>query len=143
MNFLADIFRYKECTEVTGLTDELSVLYCLNYFYKKKSNILIVTNSLYEANKVYQKIKTYIDDVCLFPMDDFLSSVALAISPDLKVKRLETLESIKKGEPKIVVTNLMGYLRFLPSLKDADKYKIELDESCNIDRKKLIDDLEL
>ena len=117
MNFLADIFRYKECTEVTGLTDELSVLYCLNYFYKKKSNILIVTNSLYEANKVYQKIKTYIDDVCLFPMDDFLSSVALAISPDLKVKRLETLESIKKGEPKIVVTNLMGYLRFLPSFK--------------------------
>ena len=81
---------------------------------------MLLTNTLYEANTYYDQIKTYIDEVCLFPMDDFLTSVAVAISPDLKVTRLETLELLKNG-PKIVITNLTGYLRYLPSKKTSKK----------------------
>lgn len=49
-------------------------------------------------------------------MDDFLTSEAIAISPDLKINRLETLNKINFAEgPIIVITNLTGYLRYLPS----------------------------
>ena len=100
---------------IGGLTDELKCIYIANNF---KENTLVVCNSLYEANKFYQTLKNYVDNVYFFPMDDFMTSQVLAISPDFKMTRLETLNNI--DDKCIVVTNLMGYLRFLPP-KDVFK----------------------
>ena len=84
MNFLNNIFKYKSHDTVCGLSDELNIFYYYNYFKNYNKNILIVTNALYDSNKIYQRLKTYTDDVCLFPMDDFLTSEALASSPELR-----------------------------------------------------------
>ena len=92
MDFISKYFNYKSQSNISGLTEELAVLYFNEYYNRFKKNTLIVTNSLFDSNMIYQRLKTYNDNVCLFPMDDFLSSVAIAQSPDLKVKRLETLE---------------------------------------------------
>lgn len=142
MNFLGEIFKYENHARVCGLTSELQAQYYYHYFKQNDDNILIVTNSLYDSNKIYQKLKTYTDDVCLFPMDDFLSSVALAISPDLKVNRLETLEYLKNHDKTIVVTNLMGYLRFLPSYEKSQNLKVSLKKGLTIDRDKIVNELE-
>ena len=142
MKQLGEFLSYKNCSTVCGLCDELTILYYYKYFNDNDKNVLIVTNNLYDSNKIFSKLKTYTDDVCLFPMDDFLSSVAIAISPDLKVKRLETLEKIKNNKKSIVVTNLMGYLRYLPSKKESMNLKIKLNKGDNIDRDLLIDNLE-
>lgn len=142
MDFLDSLFKYESHSRICGLTNELLILYYYNYFKSNNSNVLIVTNSLYDSNKIYQKLKTYIDDVCLFPMDDFLSSVALAISPDLRINRLETLEYIKNHDKCIVVTNLMGYLRFLPSYETSKNLKISLNKGNNLDRENVISTLE-
>ena len=99
---------------LVNLTDEFFCFYLYNLFIQKKKNILIVCSSLYEANKYYSNLINYSDNVLLFPMDDFLTSEALAISPDLMMNRLETIRSIF-NDNYIVITNLMGYLRFLPS----------------------------
>ena len=99
---------------ITGLTDDLFVDYLINRFETEKKSILVVTPSLYEANNL-QKIITYqTNKVYLFPMDDFLTSEAVAISPDFLITRLETLTAIMKDEPCIVVTHYMGYTRLLP-----------------------------
>ncbi len=137
MDFLSDIFKYKNGYHVCGLTEELTIQYYLNYYNKNHKNVLIVTNTLYDANKIYQGLKTYTDDVCLFPMDDFLASVALAISPDLKVRRLETLEYLKEHS-SIVVTNLMGYLRFLPSIKESTNFELLLEKGKTYERDELL-----
>ncbi len=142
MNFLGDMFKYENHARVCGLTSELQAQYYYHYFKQSNDNVLIVTNSLYDSNKIYQKLKTYTDDVCLFPMDDFLSSVALAISPDLKVNRLETLEYLKNHDKTIVITNLMGYLRFLPSYEKSQKLKVNLKKGLTIDRNKIVNELE-
>lgn len=142
MEYLNQLFKYENHSTICGLTDELNILYYYNYFKNNDRNVLIVTNSLYDSNKIFQRIKTYTNDVCLFPMDDFLSSVALAISPDLKVTRLETLEYIKNNNKSIVVTNLMGYLRYLPSLEKSKKLNIKLKRGISIDRDDLIYSLE-
>ena len=109
------LFNDYSNNNIGGLTDELKCIYIANNF---KENTLVVCNSLYEANKFYQTLKNYVDNVYFFPMDDFMTSQVLAISPDFKMTRLETLNNI--DEKCIVVTNLMGYLRFLPP-KDVFK----------------------
>ena len=141
MDFLSDLFEYKNTYHVCGLTEELLNQYYLNYFNKYHENVLIVTNTLYDANKIYQGLKTYTDEVCLFPMDDFLASVALAISPDLKVRRLETLEYLKEHKG-IVVTNLMGYLRYLPSKTESSNFELILNKGQEYEREELLSTLE-
>ena len=103
-------------TNVIGLTDELQCIYINDLFNKKNSNILVVTSTLYEANKVFNSISKYTDEVYLFPMDEFIASESLISSPELEITRLETLNLIVKDKSKkIIITNLMGLLRFLPS----------------------------
>ena len=126
---------------IAGLTDEFFCVYLHNLFEKYNKNILVVVNSLYEANQLYSSLKNYSDNCCLFPMDDFLTSEALAISPDLQITRLETINEIIKGKNNIVITNLMGYLRFLPTKKTYTDFVMELKVGSIISPQKLVDKL--
>ena len=116
MNLFQDMISidYKKGMGITGITDEFFCAYLYNLLIKKKKNILVVTNSLYEANHLFSSLESYTDSVFLFPMDDFLTSEAIAMSPELEITRLETLNQAISLTPKIIITNLMGYLRFLP-----------------------------
>ena len=126
---------------IAGLTDEFFCVYLHNLFEKYNKNILVVVNSLYEANQLYSSLKNYSDNCCLFPMDDFLTSEALAISPDLQITRLETINEIIKAKKNIVITNLMGYLRFLPTKKTYTDFVMELKVGSIISPQKLVDKL--
>ena len=126
---------------IVGLTDEFFCVYLDNLLRKHERNILVVVNSLYEANQLYSSLKSYTDKCCLFPMDDFLTSEALAISPDLQITRLETINAILNNETLIVITNLMGYLRFLPDRKVYEGFVLELKVGCTISPQKLVEKL--
>ena len=139
MDFLSKYFNYENGLTISGLTKELNIFFVLEVFKRENKNILILANTLYEANMYYDSLKTYTDDVCLFPMDDFLTSVAVAISPDLKIKRLETLDTIRSGKKTIVVTNLMGYLRYLPNKNDSSNLEYNLSLGNNIKRDEILD----
>ena len=115
MNFLDEYFKYEIGTEISGLTHELNVFYVQKLCEKYDRNIIILTSSLFEANKIYDSLVKIHDNTLLFPMDDFLSSMIVASSPELKYKRLETLDKLKSDKTYIIVTNLMGYLKYLPS----------------------------
>ena len=79
------LLKLTDKKEILGLTGELKGLYLYNYFKEKKENVVVVTQSLYEANILYQTLINYTNEVILFPMDDFLTSEALASSPELKI----------------------------------------------------------
>jgi len=135
MSIFNEIIKFKsDDYEISGLTNELKGIYINDAFENNNKNILVVTNSLYEASKLYQIITNHNKNVLFFPMDDFLTSEALAISPELKTTRLETLNTIINSDKNIIVTNLMGYLRFLPTLETYRKSKITLkiNEDYNI-----------
>lgn len=142
MEFLNNYFKYQNESEIVGLTPELNIFCIFNYFQKTDKSILILTNTLYEANKYFDSISTYTDDCLLFPMDDFVASVALAISPELKIKRLETINVLKESNHKIVVTNLMGLLRYLPDYKAANKLEFKLQTGMSINRDKILEVLD-
>ena len=140
-----DLFKnidFDQTDIFSGLNTEGKAL-LVNTLFKKYKSITIVTNTLFEANKLYQSISNYNDNVLLFPMDDFLTSEAIAISPELKINRLETLNELCNSTYNIVITNLMGYLRFLPTLDNYKKKNIFIkkDEDISFDDliKKLVD----
>ena len=139
MDIFSEYFKYENGLTVTGLTKELNIFFVLEMFKKESKNIVILTNTLYEANMYYDGLKTYLDEVYLFPMDDFLTSVAVAISPDLKIKRLETLESIKNNKKSIVVTNLMGFLRYLPDKSNKLNLEFNLSKNSGLKRDNILD----
>lgn len=141
MRFLDKIFDSFNSNKISGLTDELKVQY-INYLSNKlNKDIILVTGSLYEATKFYNKMGIYNNYSYFFPMDDFLSSVLTASSPDLEVKRLETLSHIFDKDKKIIVTNLYGYLKFLPNRKSLEDFDISLKSGNDYDRKALEDKL--
>ena len=126
---------------INGLTKELNVFCIIEYFDSHDENVIVLTNSLYESNIYYELLSTYSEDVCLFPMDDFLTSVAVAVSPDLRLKRLETIDKIGT-EKKIVITNLMGFLKYLPNINYVDKMKYQINVGNSINRDNFINMLD-
>ena len=114
MSFIDNLFK-KDAHEIIGLNSELKSLYILDKYKKENKSVIFVTSNLHEAEKVYSELTHHTDKVWFFPMDDFITSVAVAASPELKVTRLETIDNIINNEKGIIITNLMGYLRYLPS----------------------------
>ena len=143
MKFFDGLFKVKDDNfyGVSGLNSELSCVYIYDTFLKCKSGIVVVTNSLFEANLVYTKLCCYTDKVLFFPMDDFITSEAIAISPEFKSERIHTLNCLVKDEDYIVVTNLMGILRYLPTKDVWSESIVKLSKGSTIDRDALVSKL--
>src|SRR5574344_1690527 len=105
MDLFKKIIDIDESKNIEGLTTELRCIYLLKYIEEKNSSIVLVANSLFEANQMYQTLLNYTNNVLFFPMDDFLTSEAIAISPELELNRIETINRIIEDDQKIVVTN--------------------------------------
>ena len=127
---------------IIGLNKQLKCLYVYNRFLKTDESIIYLTNSLYEATTIYQNLLNYTDDVLFFPMDDFLISEVVTLSPDLKITRLETIKTLLQQERKIVVVNLMGFLRFMPPTELFFEKQLKLAINKNYNLKQLGEQLE-
>ena len=145
MNLIDNLFSDLSTKSVSldNMSEELFAMYVWQILNKKYKNILLITSTLIEANKLFQKISLYTNDVYLFPMDDFLTSEAIAISPDLLITRLETLKAIQNDKPLIVITHLMGYLHFLPNKKIYKDNILTISTDMEISHKALIEKLQL
>ena len=130
---------------VIGINKEVQAVYVWNLFCELNETLVIVTNTLYEANTLYKSLSYYSsEDILLFPADDFLMNEIAIMSPDLMVRRIETLNEISSDiKKRIVITNLMGFLRFLPTKKLWDSLKINIKINDSIDRNELIEKLDL
>ena len=117
-----DLFKYENNLTISGLNDSLINEYILNYYNQNDNDILIVTESLYEANKIYKSMHNQKEDAYFFPMDEFATVLAVTSSPDLKIIRIDTLNNLNSNK-KIIITNLSGYLKYI----DKDVVKLTVD----------------
>lgn len=115
---------------IVGINKEVQAAYVWNFFNTINSSLLVITNTLYDANSLYKSLSFFNKkNILLFPMDDFLVSEAVAMSPDLMSKRIETLNELSESDSNyIVITNLMGYLRFLPSKELWNSLKMKINK---------------
>jgi len=143
MNFFDNIFSINDDNYygIDGLNKETMAIYVYNYFLKFKKNTLLLFNSLYEASIMYQTLLNYTDKVLFFPMDDFITSQALFISPEFKIERLNTLNKLVYDDKYIVVCNLMGFLRYLPAKEVFKKSNIKIKVNDTINRDDFVNSL--
>ncbi len=134
-----DYFNFKNGDITYGLTDELIAFYMVELYKSTKQNVIFVTSNLYESNKYYNLINTHTENCELFPMDDFITSKVVAMSPEFQLGRLNVLDNLKVKK-EIIVTNLMGYLKYLP--KKGVNNELNLTINKEIKREELIDYLE-
>ena len=126
---------------IKGLNDTGFCQLINEYFEKNHRDLVLLTPTLFEANRLLNILTSYTDKVLLFPMDDFLTSMAIAVSPDLKITRLETINALLSKEKHIIVTHLMGFLRFLPEKELYLKKIIKIKKNMDYNPKKLALDL--
>ena len=87
---------------------------------------------------IYYRPKFKNKNVYLYQMDDFIASESAISSPELMINRIETLNSIVfDNTKKIVITNLMGLLRFLPTLDNYKNSLINIEKNMDIDKDEL------
>ena len=143
MKFFENLFKIPDNNYygVSGLTLELNCIYIYDTFIKQDGSVLVVTNSLYEANNFYQRLLNYTDKVLFFPMDDFITSEAIAISPEFKVERINTLNKLVNNGNYIVICNLMGVLRYLPTKKTWKDSILNIKKDQDYDREILLNKL--
>ena len=67
MDFLDKIFDEFNNNSISGLTDELKGLYIKYLCNKFKKNVIVVTNSLYQATNYYNLINNYFENSYFFP----------------------------------------------------------------------------
>ena len=141
MNIFESLFKNSKQNTIIGLNHELKALYLYNKYKNTNESIVFVTSNLYEANKIYKSLHNYTDKVWFFPMDDFITSEAIASSPELKITRLETINEMLIHENGIIITNLMGYLRYLPKKELFLKNRVNLEISNDYNIKELTESL--
>ncbi len=128
----SEYFNFTNGSTTYGLTNELIAFYVSSLYNKTQKNILLVTSNLYESNKLYNVIKEHEPNTEIFPMDDFITSKVVAMSPEFTLGRLGVLEHLAK-EKCIVVSNLMGYLKFLPNKGSNNAYHLTKNQDFNRD----------
>lgn len=113
----------------------------LNKLLKETDNgIIVVTPTIYEANKLYQNFSDT-KDVFLYETDDVLTSLATSKSPELKVEKLNILKESLNNNKKIIITDINGYLKKLPSINDFKNNIIKLKIGTDINLKNIVDNL--
>lgn len=143
MGFLDKIFNF-EFRNNTGMVDlacEFFALYVKKIFDSTNHSFLIVTPSLYEANSLFNCFNE--NEALLFEVDDILTFNAVASSPEMLANRLAVLNELIIDNKRIVITDLNGYLKFLPNKDDYLSSMLDLKVNMQISpsdlAKKLID----
>ncbi len=134
-------FDLKGIKNISISDNEIYNQFLLYIFFKSKKNILLVLPTLNEATEKYNNLKSYTDDVYLFPEDDFITKSAIAVSPELLYMRINLLNKIKDDKQKIVIVHLNSFIKKLPNIEKYQNQKIILKTGQSVDRKKLIEKL--
>ncbi len=86
-------------------------------YIKRPRPILVIKQNLYNAQRLYERISTLLDeDKCaLFGADESLRVEAIASSPEMTALKVGTLASLLENPDQVVITCPSALLRFIPS----------------------------
>lgn len=111
-------FRYPNNFNCSDENSE-AILIATSFLASNKMYV-VIKNSLYAAQRLYDRISTLLDDnkVFLFPTDESLRLDAIAESKELIAERVFLLSHILKNEPCIIITHTSSIIRHLPKKED-------------------------
>lgn len=123
INEIIDGIKLNKNYEI-GETDKTLVsLISMAYREKENKNVVIITPSTYQAQKIYDLIGNF-DDVYFYPKDDFIATELLTESYEFKLERINTIKAIlNKDTKKIIIVPFLTLLSKIP-LKETYISKI-------------------
>ncbi|AUI72568.1 transcription-repair coupling factor [Companilactobacillus alimentarius] len=121
---------------LTGLTGSTISLFALETLRETNKKILIVENTNFHANKLYDDLNLLDSDaVHIFPVEESISTELATSSPDELSQRLDTLSFLASDESGIVVTSVAGmeYELSAKELFQAAQLKIAVNEEYDLE----------
>lgn len=118
--------------------NEIYYQFLVYVFFALNKNLVVVTSSLNEANKIYASLSDKNLNVYIFPDDDYLTKKAIATSPELMYMRMRFLNNIKSEEKCILICHTNSLLKKLPLKSKFEAKKINIYKDAVIDRDELI-----
>ena len=120
---------------VTSTTKNHNVLLSATKYIETEDTIIYVAPNLYKATYIYESLCELVgvEHVNLFVTDEIVAVEALAISNEFKFERMHTLNSIIKGEKKIIVTCISSFLRPLISKEIYESNILKFEKGQTID----------
>lgn len=89
-------------------------------YKEKKRGILVVKQSLYQAQLLYERLSVFLsqEECALFGADESLRVETIASSPEMTAMKVETMASLLNHPDQVVVTCPSALIRFLPLPED-------------------------
>ena len=108
-------------------------------FQHRKRSLLVVKQNLYQAQRLYERISSFLSDeeCALFASDESLRVEAIANSPEMQAIKVETMASLLENPHQVVITCPSALLRFLPQPSDFQNCVIDLSVGKEIDMDEL------
>lgn len=139
--------RYQELNEVfgkdnilvTGLSAAAKATIIAEKYLESKQQLLVVTNNLYQADKLEADILQFVDanDVYKYPMQDIMTEEFSTQSPQFMSERVRTLTALSQNERGLFIVPLNGLKKWLTPVELWQAHQITLSVGEDID----VDDL--
>lgn len=108
-------------------------------YTKCPQNIIVIKNNLYNAQRLYNKIANLVqeENCALFAVEESLRVEAIATSPEMNAKKIETLSLLLEDHPRILVTHAAAVIRILPAVEVFKSRSIHLEINQKVSMKQL------
>lgn len=108
-------------------------------FYKHKRQIVYVTNSIYNAQRLMERLVPLVGEqsCVLFGVEDSLRVEAIASSPENMAEKVATLAKLIEDPRRIVITNGAGLVRHLSNIDVFKECCIDLEVDMTIEMHEL------
>ena len=134
-------FDVKNDLNLSVSNNEIYNQLILYIFFSVQSDLIILVPSLNDANKLFNSLKSYLDNVYIFPEDDYLTKKAIAASTDLLFMRMNFLNTIDNKDKKILICHVNSFIKKLPARNDYVSKSIKIELGKEIDRNNFLQKL--
>ena len=122
--------------KIVALSLDQEALFYSASFLKAKRSLVIVKESRYQAQLLYQKISPLVKESRLFLVEDSLRLEAIATSPEIKAERILNL-SLFLEDKHLIITHIGAVLRYFPNPKLFEANTLRFEVNQIIDPKQL------
>ncbi|SCT34979.1 transcription-repair coupling factor [Staphylococcus caeli] len=135
--------RYQELNEVfgkdnvlvTGLSGAAKATIIAEKYLSSKQQLLVVTNNLYQAEKLESDLLQFIDeqDIYKYPMQDIMTEEFSTQSPQFMSERVRTLTALAQEERGLFIVPLNGLKKWLTPVEIWQSHQLTLSVGDDID----------
>jgi transcription-repair coupling factor (superfamily II helicase) len=125
---------------IAGLSGSSRTVLTAAIYQQMKRPIMLVTNNLLQAQKLYDDIVNLLSEkeVFLFPANELIAAELSIASPELKAQRIEALNYWSMNKQGILIVPIAGLKKILPPKSLWKKYQLSFKLGEDIDIEKTL-----